>query len=133
MVDIVDVTLHTAVFPSTYIGKGTLIGNPYQAADVPERINLKLTSTGNAISIPVGFVVTSVKVINVTDGFVWEWLYGMPVANSIKTTLGTVAAVQDTTSQIVVSPAVSVNGNQTVTLGAALAAATKALVIQIEG
>jgi hypothetical protein len=104
--DIIDVTLHTTSFPPTYIGKGTLIGNPYQAADVPETIVLKVTSAGNAISIPVGFFPTNVRVFNSTDGIIWEQMYGMPAANAIKTTLGgSFASVVDTTGQITVSGA----------------------------
>jgi hypothetical protein len=134
--DIIDVTLHTTSFPPTYIGKGTLIGNPYQAADVPENIVLKVTSAGNAISIPVGFFPTNVRVFNSTDGIIWEQMYGMPAANAIKTTLGgSFASVVDTTGQITVSggSATDSPGNFTVLLGATLTGTAKLLCIEING
>lgn len=129
--NIIDPSLHASTFPSAYTGPGTLIGNPIQSGGVVEMTQGFFTSNGNATQINVGFQALEVEVVNTTDGLCWEWQYGMPIANSIKITLGTVAAVQDTSSQITV--ATDKNGVGTVTLGATLCGTSKNISYKVRG
>lgn len=130
--NVVDGALGIASFPSTYTGPGTLIGNARKMGDVSNYQWYNFTSNGNATQINAGFTPRKVKVVNTTDGIVWEWQYGMPAANSIKTTLGgSFASVQDTASQITISTDLA--GNSTVTLGATLNGSAKNLCVELAG
>ena len=137
MVDIVDVSLHTSTFPATYVGKGTLIGNPIQGGNSEQDLDLNLTATGNIISIPVGFAPMLVRIIDVTGVIVWQWKYGMPATNTLKQ-VASGALTIDTTSAIVVTPTPTPqmsnsNGVCTITIAAATAVAGHQLLIEIEG
>jgi hypothetical protein len=134
--NVIDTTFHGSSFPSTYVGPGTLIGNPI--SDGPDAggqgVGGYFTSNGNATQILLGFVATKVKVINTTDGITWEWQRGVPAANSVKTTLGgSLASVQDTSSQITVTGSVAdgTGGNGSVTLGATLCGTAKNITYEI--
>jgi hypothetical protein len=132
---IIDTTLHTSSFPSTYTGPGTLIGNPVPAGGVVESVAGYFTSNGNVVQINVGFRPIAINIINTTDGITWGWQYGMPAANSVKTTLGgSLASVQDTGTAISVAngPAGG-NGSSTVTLSATLTGTAKNICYLIEG
>lgn len=137
MVDIVDVSLHTSTFPPTYIGKGTLIGNPVQGGNSEQDLDLNLTATGNVISIALGFAPMLVTIIDMTGVIVWKWRYGMPVTNTLKqVAVGTLAV--DTTSAILVTPNPTAqmsnsNGACTLTISAATAVVGHQLLIEIEG
>lgn len=131
-INIIDGAFRSAAFPSTYTGPGTLIGNARKMGDVSNYQWYNFTSNGNVTQINAGFTPRRVKVVNTTDGIVWEWTYGMPVANAIKTTLGgSFASVQDTSSQITIS--VDLAGNSTVTLGATLNGTAKNLCVELAG
>ena len=130
--EVIDVAFHGTSFPATYIGPGTIIGNPVVAASVVERLHGYFTSNGNAVSIKPGFRPLLIKVVNTTDGLVWEWQYGMPAANSIKTTLGgSLASVQDTSSQLALVDGGA--GVFTLTLGATLCGTAKNITYCISG
>lgn len=129
--DIIDTSIGNATFPATYIGPGTIAASVLNAGSVSHDTAGFFTSAGNAVQINLGYQPLEVVVTNITDSLVWTWKYGFPANDTIKLTLGTVAAVLDTTGAIVVSsdPA----GNCTVTLSAAAAGTSKAIVFDIEG
>lgn len=130
-INYIDMSLNAATFPPTYTGKGTLIGNARKSGGIDNDAWANYTSNGNVTVLLLGFTPREVKVINTTDGLIWEWSYGMPAADSVKLTLGTVAAVMDTSSQITISsdPA----GNSTVTLGATLNGTSKNICVELHG
>jgi hypothetical protein len=131
--DIIDPALSVATIPSTYTGPATIAAACYKAGGVCERINGFFTSAGNAVQVNAGFRPTSVKIINTTDGLIWEWQYGMATTQSIKTTLGTGQAL-DTGSAIVVSdPDSGTASNYRVTFSATAMGTSKAIRFQIEG
>ena len=136
-VNIIDTAYHKSTFPAgnIYTGPGTLIGNPRQPASVDSEVWGYFTSNGNATQINLGFTPRKVRVINSTDGIIWEWLYGMPAANSIKTTLGgSFAGVVDTTSQITVSgDTPGTGGNCQVLLGVTMNGTGKLISYEVEG
>lgn len=133
--NIIDTMFHGSSFPSTYTGPGTLIGNPVNSPDgAAQGVSGYFTSNGNATQINTGFLATKVEIVNVTDGITWTWEYGMPAANSVKTTLGgSLASVQDTSSQISTSGSITngTGGIGTVTLGATLCGTGKTITYKI--
>ena len=132
--EVIDIALAKSTFPATYVGPGTLIGNPKRSGDVSNHQFLKFTSTGNAVSIPLGFMPRKIRVINDTDAIVWEWQYGMAATHSIKTVLGgSLAATLDTTSAIVVTGDELANGVGTVALSAAAVGTSKNILVEFDG
>lgn len=133
--EVIDIAFHGTSFPSTYIGKGTIIGNPLgDFGSSGQRVRGKFTSNGNAVNIPVGFMPARVKVVNTTDGITWEWQTGMPVANSVKTVLGgSLTSAQDTGSAITASGSVTdgTGGNGAVLLSATLCGSAKNIAYDI--
>lgn len=130
--DIVDGALSVGAFPATYTGQGTKIGNVRKMGDVSNHQWYNVTSGGNAIQFNCGFTPRKVRVINVTDGLIWEWMYGMPAANAIKTALTGPTIAQDTGSAFTISSE-SGNGVSTVTLSATAAGSAKNLCVEIVG
>lgn len=133
---IIDCSLHTSSFPSTYTGQGTLIGNPVNGGDIRQLVAGTFTSNGNTIQLNNGFAPMKVRIMNNTDGISWEWQYGMPAANSIKTTYGgSLASVVDTGSAITFTSDNGQNpGNvESTTLSATLAGTAKSISYWIEG
>lgn len=128
--NVIDINIHGSAFPSTYIGSGDTLGNPIAVVGGVDRVSGYFTGKGNAVSIPVGFQPTHVKVVDDTNSLVWEWHRGMTATHTIKMTLGTVAAVVDTTTAISVT--VDNTGNGTVLLSAGLSANAANLVYEIE-
>lgn len=134
---IIDTAFHGTSFPagSIYTGPGTLIGNPINSPEgSAQGVSGFFTSNGNAIQINVGFVPTRVEIVNTTDGITWMWEFGMPAANSVKTTLGgSFASVQDTGSAITVTGSVTdgSGGIGTVTLSATLAGTAKNITYKV--
>lgn len=139
--DVVDGAFHLSAFPAGYVGPGTRIGNVKSALNGDGHMFLNITSAGNAIQINCGFPPRKVKVINSTDGLIWEWQYGMPAANSIKNLLGgSPTATQDTASQILITGDLGAGRAQGqdgnigyVTLGATLAGTAKNLCVELVG
>lgn len=129
-VSIIDTSLHTTTIPSTYTGPGTLVGNSVnsQGKDV---FGFCSSVGGNTIQINVGFQPLMVSIVDTTGSLEWSWQFGFPANNSVKWTLGSVAAVMDTTGQIVV--VTDLSGNGTVTLGATLCGSGKNICYQISG
>ena len=126
----IDLNIHGSSFPSTYIGSGTLIGNPIVTVGGMIAASGYFTGTGDAVVIATGFQPTRVRVIDETDVIIWEWDRGLAATHTIKqVTAGTTTV--DTTSAIVVSTDLA--GNSTVTLSAALAVSGSNLIYRIEG
>lgn len=127
--EIIDTAFHGTSFPTGYIGKGTIIGNPVNSpAASAQGVSGFFTSNGNPVQINNGFVATRVRLVNSTDGITWEWQYGMPAANSVKNVLGgSPTSTQDTSSQISTTGSVTdgTGGGGTVTLGATLCGTAK--------
>ena len=153
----IDVAFHGATFPATYfppaalrvlgitVTTNMLVGNILADLDDDE-ISGYFTGAGNATVIPIGFLPTKIEVINWTDGVKWQWAYGAPATNTLKTITnaatvvgaggGTVPADEliDANSQIVVTASDGTPGNQaSITLGSTLAANGKVLSFRIEG
>jgi len=113
--DIIDPLLHKSSFPTTYIGPGTVVGNPRFSPDA-DLLTGYFTSDGNATQIDVGFEAQVIEVTNVTDGIVTKWQRGMPAGDTIKTTLGgSFASVIDTNGLITVT---TVDGRSSILLSA---------------
>lgn len=130
--NVIDGALSVSSIPTTYTGPGTIAGNARKMGDVSNYQWYNYTSNGNVTQLNVGFTPRKVKVVNTTDGLTWEWQYGMPAANSVKTTLGgSFASVQDTSSQITISTDLA--GNSTLTLGATLNGSAKNLCVELAG
>jgi hypothetical protein len=129
---IIDIALAKSTFPATYVGPGTLIGNPKRAGDVSNHQFLNFTSTSDAVLIPLGFGPRKVKVVNTTDGVTWEWQYGMPAVNAIKTILGG-ATSQDTGGAITVTVDELGNGTGSVLLSAAMVGTGKNICVEFDG
>ena len=153
----IDVAFHGSTFPATYVPPAALrvlgitVTTNMLAASVladldDDEISGYFTAAGNAVVIPIGFNPTKIEVINWTDGIKWQWAYGAPATNTLKTITnaatvvsaggGTVPADEliDTNSQIVVTTADGTPGNlASVTLGATLAANSKVIGFRIEG
>lgn len=131
---IIDIALAKSSFPATYVGPGTLIGNPKRAGDVSNHQWLKFTSTGDAVKVPLGFMPRTVRVFNETDAISWEWRYGMAAANAIKLVLGgSPASTLDTGSAITVEGDELANGVGTVTLSAAAVGTSKNILVEFDG
>lgn len=128
---IIDAALNSASFPTTYTGVGTLIGNPRKMGDVSNYQWFNFTSNGNAVQINCGFIAREVKVYNTTDGLIWEQVYGMAAANSLKTTISAPTITVDTSSQITINDELA--GNGYVTLGATLCGTSKNICVKIIG
>lgn len=127
---VIDVTLHGSSFPATYIGDGTLIGNPLLSLDGVIAITGYFTGPGNAVSIPLGFQPTYIIVADETNVITWEWFRGQAAGHCWKSVAAGTMTI-DTTSEISVSTDAA--GNTTVTLGATLAASSANLSYRIEG
>lgn len=130
---IIDGSLHVSAFPTTYTGPGTLIGNAKNSLMGDNHQYYYFTSNGNAVEILCGFVPRRIDVVNTTDGITWSWQYGMPAANSIKTTLGgSLASVQDTGSAFTIGGDTMGNvGN--LTLSSTLCGTSKNICVELEG
>jgi hypothetical protein len=132
--NVIDGALGVSSIPTTYTGPATLVGNARKMGDVSNYQWYNFTSNGNATQINCGFVPRKIKVVNTTDGITWEWQYGMPAANSIKTTLGgSLASVQDTSSQITIAIDYAPGNVGTVTLGATLNGTGKNICVELAG
>jgi hypothetical protein len=131
---IIDPSLHVSSFPATYTGPGTLIGNPRQSGGLDCSVDGYFTSNGNTIQVNVGFRPLHVRVKNMTDGLQWEWAYGMPATDTLKTTNSTGVVSTDTGSAIVPSEdASNQSGNWIVTLSSTLAGTSKLILFEIDG
>jgi hypothetical protein len=132
--DIIDTALHAATIPTGYAGPGTVVGNCYGSAGVCEMESVYFTSTGNATQINLGFRPTSVKVVNTTDGITWEWIRGMPVANTIKSIFGGAVATDTGSAINPTEPSgVGGGGNWILTLSATLCGTSKAISVLVLG
>jgi hypothetical protein len=139
--DVIDCAFHGTSFPATYIGPGTIVGNVKNSLNSDSKIYGYFTSAGNITELRCGFPPRRVKLINTTDGLIWEWHYGMPAANSIKNLLGgSPTSTQDTGS------AITIKGDQasgrvqgqdsnvaSVFLSAATVGTAKNIAFEIEG
>ena len=132
---IIDASLHVASFPATYTGPGTLIGNCIQSGGDETDLHGYFTGAGNAVQINLGFMPLHAKVVDVTGVIVWEWMYGFPATDTLKTvTAGTLTV--DATSAIVAtdqSGLTNIDGNWILTLSAALCVSTHVVAFHIEG
>ena len=126
--DVIDLNIHTSAFPATYIGKGTLIGNPYYTAE-SDLLTGYFTSDGNAVSIDAGFQVQGVKIVNETDVIVWEWQRGLAATKTLKTVAGG-TLTDDATTAILVTTG---DGRSNVLLSAALVGSAKNILFKITG
>lgn len=126
--DVIDTNFHGASFPSTYVGGGTLIGNP-KHSDVAKLTTGYFTSGGNAVSIPLGFEPQHVEMFDVTDNIRYEWFRGIPANDTVKQVAAGTTTV-DTGSVEVVS---TFDGRSTVTLSAAAASTSKLWLYKIIG
>lgn len=132
--EVIDIALAKSTFPATYVGPGTLIGNPKRSGDVSNHQFLKFTSNGNAVAVPLGFLPRKIRVVNDTDAIVWEWQYGMGATHSIKTVLGgSLTAALDTGSAITFTADELANGCATVTLSATLCGTSKTICVEFDG
>lgn len=136
--DVVDGAFHLSAFPSgnIYTGPGNKIGNVKSSLNGDAHMFLNITSGGNAIQILCGFPPRRVRVVNTTDGITWEWVYGMPAANSLKTVISGPTITQDTGSAITVAgDGVPVQNSNigSVTLSATLAGSAKNLCVELVG
>jgi len=128
-VNVIDLALHTAAFPSTYTGPGNLIGNPSESVGEVVSISGYFTGAGNVTNIPVGFQPKHIQIVDETDVIVWEWFRGMAATHVLKTvTVGTLTV--DATSAITVNTDLA--GNCTISLSAALAASGSNLIYKID-
>ena len=133
---IIDPSVHVASFPSTYTGPGTLIGNTIQSGGDETDVHGYFTSNGNTVQINLGFQPMRVHIVNITDGIQWDWMYGFPATDTIKTTDATPAFATDTTSQIVAtdqSGSTNIDGNWILTLGTTLCGTSKVICFHVEG
>lgn len=127
-IDVIDTSLHSATIPTTYTGPGTVVGNAYTSGGVTEMASVYFTSDGNATTVLLGFRPVYIKVYNLTDGLIWEWMRNMPAADSIKTTMSAPTIALDTGSAINPTElAVSGGGNWQAALSATLCGTSKAL------
>ena len=138
----IDLNLHAASIPSTYIppgylqsagsGSGTtniLVGNPVVSPPGMSRISGYFTATGDAVVIPLGTEATRVRVMDMTDNVSWEWLRGLPATDSVKSVAAGTTTI-DTTSGISVT---TDNTNKsTVTIAAATAVNNSLLIFEID-
>ena len=132
-IDVIDPQLHLSAFPATYVGVGTLIGNPYLDMDTNE-LNGYFTGSGNNVQISIGFAAQEIEIVNVTDNIVWVWRKGFPAATTLKDVAGVAGALArtvDTTSAIVVST--DLHGKSIVTFAAAAVPSGKLIIYDIEG
>ena len=128
--DVIDPQFHLSAFPATYVGVGTLIGNPYLDMDTNE-LSGYFTSTGNNVQIALGFAAQEIEIFNVTDNVRWQWRRGLPATNTIKTVAAGTVTI-DTTSAITV--VTDLHGKSIVTFAAAAAVPSAKLIIyDIEG
>lgn len=98
----------------------TTYETPDNVADgILNRASGAFTSDGNDTVITLGFVPKWVKVVNSTDAIVWEKIYGMAAANSVK--------IIDTTMSIDTGSAIVIGTDGTFTLEAATVGTSKAI------
>ena len=130
--NIIDTSVHGSSFPAQYTGPGTIAAAAKNAGGVCEMSAGFFTSNGNPTQINVGFRPIEIRVVNLTDGIVWDWQYGFGATQSIKTVLGgSLAETLDTSSAFTISTDLA--GNHTVTLSAAANGTAKSLVYNITG
>ena len=130
--NVIDIAFHGTSFPTSYIGPGDTIGNPIVATSVHNRVNGYFTSKNNATQINLGFRPRAIKVVNETDGIVWEWQYGMTATKAIKTTLGgSLASVIDTGTPFTITDGGA--GVFSLTLSATLVGNAKLISFHVEG
>lgn len=125
----IDLAFHGSTFPTTYVGKGDLVGNPVlnRSGDI---VSGYFTGTGDAVNIPVGFAPAKIEIVDETNVVLWKWYRGMTAGNTVKqVTAGTTTV--DTGSAITVTTDYA--GNGTVALSATLAASAANLIYRIEG
>jgi hypothetical protein len=133
MTAVIDITFHGSAFPTTYIGDGTLIGNPLNSAN---GVSGYFTGAAAAVSIPLGFQPCEVQVVDETNVIVWKWFRGLAATHTLKQIAGSsgadvITSTVDTGSAIVV--VTDNSGNSTVTLSATLAASSANLIYKITG
>ena len=128
-IDVIDPQLHLSAFPATYVGVGTLIGNPYLDMDTNE-LNGYFTGSGNDVQISIGFAAQEIESFDATDNIRWQWRRGLPATNTIKTVAAGTVTI-DTTSAIDVST--DLHGKSIVTFAAAAVPSGKLIIYDIEG
>jgi hypothetical protein len=126
----IDIALHTASFPASYTGPGTLIGNP-RLSEPSATLALYWTGDGTTLTIPLGDEPLKVEVIDTTNNIVWTWLRGMAATKCFKSVAAGTQTI-DTTSAIVAAAVDGSLGNFTLTLSSGLNAAAAALVAAIK-
>lgn len=129
--NIIDTNIKGATFPPTYTGLGTIAASARTYGDNARQVTSGFfTSNGNATQINCGFRPLKIRLLNVTDTILWDWMYGMGATQSLKTvTAGTVTI--DTTSTFTVTGQNA--GNFNVTLSVAANGTGKLLLYEIEG
>jgi hypothetical protein len=133
--DIIDPSMHLSAFPSTYIGPGTVVGNCVQSGGDETDLHGYFTSDGNATQINIGFRPMRIRVTNTTDVILWDWMYGFPATDTIKTVSGGTVTL-DTGSAIVSTEQAgltNIAGNWITTLSATLCGTSKNICFHIEG
>ena len=133
--DVIDPSLHTSSIPTTYTGPGTVVGHTIQSGGDETDVHGYFTSTGNATQINIGFRPMHIKIVNITDVILWEWMYGFPATDVVKVVTGGTTTV-DTGSAIVPTEQAgltNVAGNWIVTLSATLCATSKLICFHVEG
>jgi hypothetical protein len=126
----IDINLHVSAFPATYIGVGTLIGNPLVTDPGTERVSGYFTATGEDVIIPLGMLPTHIVIVDVTDNIQWDWYRGLAATNTIKTVAAGTRTI-DTNSAIVITTDLA--GNASVKIAAATAVNASLLIYAIEG
>ena len=134
MTKYIDVQMHKSAFPATYNGDGTLVGNPTDPMAVVRRVAGYFTGPGEAVVINNGFKPHKIKVVNDTDGIIYEWQFGMDETHSIKTVLGgSLAATLDTGSAFAITKDFGDGNVCSVTLAAGVCISAKRISYLIEG
>lgn len=123
---IVDAGVNTR--SATYTGPGTMDANCVKSAGAHNLLTGNFTSDGSIVQINCGFNPRTVRVVNDTDGIIWERIAGMASTHAVKTVLGgSLAETDDTNGRI------TIGTDHTVTLDATLCGTSKVIAFAIEG
>lgn len=92
----------------------TLNANPpiplMEAASIASSAYGKFTGDGSGLlNMPVGFSPIKVRVYNITDGLIWDWMAGMDATKSLLTTMSTGVVTVDSSSAIISNHVLTTN------------------------